>query len=522
MKRNKILARDNQYGKNKASLLPSYREEIEKDKWDVRKLGIPYNKTRGDYFLSFEKIPTIFRRVVKKYVTSRLIETDSIQWNTARQDVHRLNVFLGFYVELHPEQRDLRNMTRSDFICYVEYLRNNPMGGSSPSQHRNQPPTDYYIWSMIANVENYISYMQRFEWEEAPIKPSRSLIHQEDRPKLEKKKISEYEYVDDNIWEQIISKLSELDSQYVPIVILMEATGFHLIDILNLKLDCLQERKDGYWIVSERNKIKSIPITEEIYNMVQAQQMFIKERFTSEQNSEKYLFLKYKGKCKDRGKPYLQPSLLRQLNAFAEKHQINDGKGNTFRFGSITFRHRFGVKKINDGASILDVQKLLSNVTPEMAVIYAKIHDHNLQVQLDHSYELGAVRLDPLTGEVIPTQIYDQAYENNVDIDWLKRNLGETRLEQGYCIKSPRTHCQYLSQSLEQPCMIFKCSSFYIDSTFIPYYEEQIQILQKQIEEGRQQGRSRYVEILQGKLDKYIEIEEGFNKASKQREKDIG
>ncbi|MEK4510802.1 recombinase XerD [Paenibacillus anaericanus] len=522
MKRNKILARDNQYGKNKEVLLPNYRDELVKDKWDVRKLGIPYNKTRGDHFLSFEKIPFSFRDSVKKYVTTRLIEMDSIQWNTARQDVHRLNVFLGFYAKLHPDQNDLRNMTRSDFISYVDYLRNNPMGGSSPSQYRNQPPTNYYIWSMVANVENYITYMQRFDWDEAPLKPSRSLIFQEDRPKLEKKKITEYEYVDDHIWEQITDKLPDLDSQYLPIVILMEATGFHLIDILNLRLNCLQIREDGYWIVSERNKIKYIPISEEIYNMVKAQQIFIRDRFPYEQNSEQYLFLKYKGKFKDRGKPYLQPSILRQLNFFAEKHRITDQKGKVFRFGSLTFRHRYGVKKINDGATILDVQKLLSNVTPEMAVIYAKIHDHNLQVQWDYSNELGAVRLDPLTGEVIQTQIYDQAYENNVDIDWLKRNLGETKLEQGYCIKSPRTHCQYLSQTLEQPCMVFKCSSFYIDSTFLPYYIEQIQTLQKQIEEGKQQGRSRYVEILQGKLDKYIEIREAFIKIPKLREEHIG
>lgn len=155
-----------------------------------------------------------------------------------------------------------------------------------------------------------------------------------------------------------------------------------------------------------------------------------------------------------------------------------------------------------------------------MAVIYAKIHDHNLQVIWEHSHEYGAVRLDPITGEVIQTKILDQAYENNVDIDWLKRNLTEIRLEQGYCIKSPRTHCQFLSQTHEQPCIMFKCSSFYIDSSFLPYYDQQISMINQQIEEGSMHGRSRLVEILKGKLEKFVEIREKINTQSKVEQSD--
>lgn len=130
-----------------------------------------------------------------------------------------------------------------------------------------------------------------------------------------------------------------------PIVILLEATGFHLVDLLTLKLDCLQKRDDGYWIVSERDKIKSVPISEDIYSMVKAQKIFIHEKFSEEENPEHFLFLRYKGKMKDRGRTYLQPSLIRQLNIFAEQQQIIDLNGKIFRFGASPFRHRFGIKK---------------------------------------------------------------------------------------------------------------------------------------------------------------------------------
>lgn len=74
MKRSKILARENRYGKNKENLHPNYENELKKDKWDVRNLGIPYNKTRGDYYLSFEKIPVNFRPLVKSMSLRELLK----------------------------------------------------------------------------------------------------------------------------------------------------------------------------------------------------------------------------------------------------------------------------------------------------------------------------------------------------------------------------------------------------------------------------------------------------------------
>ncbi len=53
-----------------------------------------------------------------------------------------------------------------------------------------------------------------------------------------------------HIWNQIVDNISSLDPQYVPIIMLMEATGFHLIDILTLKFDCLSFGEDGVWIES--------------------------------------------------------------------------------------------------------------------------------------------------------------------------------------------------------------------------------------------------------------------------------
>ncbi|WP_145939550.1 hypothetical protein [Paenibacillus glacialis] len=43
------------------------------------------------------------------------------------------------------------------------------------------------------------------------------------------------DYVSDYVWAQIVDNLNLIEKQYLPILLLMEATGFRLIDILSLK-----------------------------------------------------------------------------------------------------------------------------------------------------------------------------------------------------------------------------------------------------------------------------------------------
>lgn len=54
--------------------------------------------------------------------------------------------------------------------------------------------------------------MQRYDWKEAPIKPVRSLIYQEDRPKLPIKKENEFNYMSDFVWDQINENISKIES----------------------------------------------------------------------------------------------------------------------------------------------------------------------------------------------------------------------------------------------------------------------------------------------------------------------
>ncbi|GAB6989922.1 tyrosine-type recombinase/integrase [Paenibacillus pini] len=506
MKKNKILSIENQYGKNRLNLQVDFLKELEKDKWDVRSLGIPYNQHRADYSISFEHIPSNYRNMVKSYVQQRVIERDSITWQTAKQDVLGITNFFSFLNIAHPEWTDLTELTRGDIDSYYSYLKSNPMGGSSPSQYRGQDPTNSYICTKIASLETFLYYMQRYDWKEAPTKPVRSLIYQEDRPKLPVKKENQFSFMSDFVWDQINENISKIDSQYVPIVMLMERTGLHLVEILSLLVDCLKSGPDGNWLISERTRMKQIPISQEIADLIKNQQQFINEMFPNEMNPNKLLFLRYKGKTKFRGQPYNQQSMIRQLKTFAIQNNIKDENGNVFNFCSLSFRHRFGVKQIMNGMTIVDLQKVTGHVTPVMPVMYAKINDFTIQNHFEKITSFNGVYLHPISGHPENTTMSEQAYKNQVPLDWLKRNMNEIRLEQGYCVKSPRTHCQYLNQASEPPCIIFKCLSFYVDQTFSDYYDTEIEKMENVVNEALKQGKHRYSELVKAKMDKFVEI----------------
>lgn len=326
----------------------------------------------------------------------------------------------------------------------------------------------------------------------------------------------------DFVWDQINEHISKMDPQYIPIVILMERTGLQLVEILSLELDCLKSGLDGNWLISQRTRVKQIPISDEIADLIKKQQQLINSMFPNEENPNNFLFLRYKGKINFRGKPYNQQSIIRQLKFFAIENNIKDENGSVFNFSSISFRHRFGIKQIMNGMTIVDVQKLTGHVTPVMPVMYAKINDYTIQNDFEKISSLKGVHLHPITGSPENASLPEQAYKNQVHLDWLKRNLNEVRLEQGYCIKSPRIHCQYLNQAAEPPCIIFKCSSFYVDQTFAEYYDAEIERMENSINEAQKQGKNRYSELIKAKLDKFIEIRNKLNSREDRYDVNLG
>lgn len=490
------------------------REETEKDIWDVNKLNIDFNEAASTKQLSFRDIPNHAKKTVKRYIKECLIINQTLNWGSVRNHLPAIKRFFIFLSEHHPEWDNIKKLSRDDILEYLSFLHSTPMGGDSKNKASfiGIKPSRHHVYTSMQYVKRYIAYLQKFDWAEAPITPENKLFFPEDFPKLSWTREKEsVKYIPDEVWEQVINNIDKLPSKYIPILLILEASGFRISDVLSLKIDCLLEQEDGYWLVGDQIKVKyrshKVPISDEVARVIKSQQKLVKENATKETNPNNYLFPVLVG-LRVR-KPVSANSLSWNLNKFAEELGITDKRGDLFYFNNHAFRHRYGVNLINNGMKLLHVQKLMAHATPEMTLVYAKIHDGTLRREWEKTRDLRAIRLDE-EGTLVSADLNEQAKENGLELEWIRHNLDSIRLDHGFCVKSPKLNCDFLSQTLEPPCIKNNCRSFHVDQTFKTYYEEQVAKMESDIEVYQKSGRTRSIEIIQPKLIRYREILDGL------------
>ncbi|SFM02693.1 Site-specific recombinase XerD [Gracilibacillus orientalis] len=480
------------------------RPEHEKDRWNIERLGIPYNMSRRDKFISFENIKQPFRELVKKYIYQNLLVQQSITHATAQNILKKMYLFFDYIVDEYPLWNDLNALTRKDIEGFLFYVRNTDMGGRSHA--KNRTPSNRHILESISNVKRLIEHMQDYEWREAPTIPVHMLIYPDDYPKRKHKIYEDHiKHVPDYVWEQVQENLHKLDSEIARIVILMEASGFRISDVCQLQIDCLLYKHDGWWLVGDQQKVNMeehiVPISEEIVSIVKLQREVIEPNSTNENNPNHFLFPVLKGKNK--GKAFSQRRVKNALNRLASDCHILDRNGSVFHFKNHAFRHRYGMNLLNNGMSILHVQKLMAHTGPEMTLTYARILDSTLRKEWEKVQ--NAIRIDN-EGGIVQADLSEQAEENGLELEWIRHNMDSIRLDHGFCIKSPKLSCDFLEQTLEPPCIKNNCRSFHVDSTFLDYYNDQILKMETDIEIYDKTGRTRSVELIQPKLKKFKEI----------------
>lgn len=480
------------------------RKETEKDRWDIRKLGIEYNRTNSLFYIDFRQTPTTFKEMVKRYIEHRMISIQNLKEGSALHYVYALNRFFRLIEQLHPTWRDLNQLNRDDIISFLTLLREEKIGSVRQGKRRS---TDEFVNKTIIMIETFLSDIQRYEWDEAPNISVSHLIYPEDKPRRSRVNHDKIKYIPDVVWQQLLDHIHELPPEYIPIVLLFEATGFRGSDVLSLKLDCLQKRDDGWWISGDQRKVKvfdhRVPVSDEIASVVKAQIEMVKQKSINGANPDQYLFVRFSGKRVNQ--PITTHNFKATLNRLAKRVPILDKDGSVYHFRNHAFRHRYGVNLINNGMPLLHVQKLMAHASPEMTLVYAKIHDTTLREQWEQARQKSAVRLNT-QGEIIEADIEMQAQENGLELEWIRHNLDSIRLDHGMCVKSPKISCDYLNQTLEPPCIKNNCRSFHVDTTFLPYYESQITQMERDIEVYKTSGRTRSIEIIEPKLKRYKEL----------------
>lgn len=464
------------------------RPEFDKDVWDFRRIrGTRYPKTDSKYRLSFTGIPAEFRDLTKRFIRAHLA-TRSFAF--CQFYVLKLACFFEFIRRIEPSWKDLKPLSRDHIERFLARLASEPWKGRIPSVR--------YRCDMWLVLRGFLEYIQCAGYPEAPIAPVAMLVRREDRPHLPQRSDSSIRFIPQEVLAQLEEHLCHLTPKHcIPVVVLLRATGWRISDILNLKLDtCLVRKPTGWWIRGDISKSAvlghEVPISDEVAAVVQAAKELAEKHSTPENNPQRYLFVRLTGARK--GLPYHVRSVESVLNRFARKFNIVDAEGKPFHFRNHAFRHTKGVELINNGMSILHVQKWMAHASPTMTLTYARILDTTLRSEWERAFANGAVQITP-TGTTRRVSLQDMLDENEIEWEWIRHNLDAVRLPNGYCFKSHRATCH--AQLV--PC--YTCRSFCTTVAFLPQLEREASETQEIIARGKAQGMLHWVSKNEQKLE---------------------
>ena len=468
--------------------------ELTKDIWDVRNLsGVYYAKHQCSYLINFTQIPLPFRSLVKRY-----IQFTMAQQRSQRECVRRVlyvRRFLDFYISRYPAAEDFQRLCRADIENYLLYLK------TGVNSH-GKPNSALLIWEAVNHFKYFLDYLERISSPEGPSVPVGKLVWREDGGSQPQHKYAEDKYIPETVLHQLEQQMHKLPPKYLPIVIILRASGWRIGDVLNLRYDtCLERSSSGWWLrgdILKTNVINhKVPISEEVAAIVSAQCELIKNTFSEQDNPQRYLFPSTQERRK--GRPIYDGTVQDALNQFAVTNEIKDDNETIFHFKNHAFRHTKAVELINAGMSLVHVQKWLAHLTPEMTLAYAKILDSTRRKEWEQAFAKGAVRID-VQGQ--PKVVSTEQLGNEQEIEWehIRHNLDAVRLPNGYCLKPRKANCP----TQDTPC--YTCRHFCTTPDFLPQFEREEREMRELIELGEKAGSDIWVERNTQKLNRVLPV----------------
>ncbi len=476
---------------------PSDQDPVEaeqaKDIWDVRNLpGVRYCVHKCNHLLNFTTIPTSYRATVKRYF--RFLLTP-YSWSECQGRLASVRLFLDFYTPLHPSSCDFQNLSRADIETYLLHLK-------TRINARGKPTSALQIWRAINTLKYFLEYLEQTDSPEAPSISVRKLLWSSDGGKFPQSSRSGIKYIPEGVLQQLEQHMHNLPPTYLPVVILLRASGWRISDVLTLRYDtCLERSASGFWRCGDIMKTQvlehKVPISDEIAALVSAHRELVKEKYPEQINPHRYLF---PATTKQRqGRPLYEKPIRDALNRLAVTKAIQDEQGMTFHFATHAFRHTKAVELINNGMSLLHVQKWLAHLTPEMTLVYAKLLDSTMRKEWEQVFAKGAVRIDV---EGRPKVVATEQLGTEQEIEWehIRHNLDAVRLADGYCFKPKKANCP----TQDSPC--YTCRHFCTTPDFLPQFEKQERELHELIELGERAGSEIWVQRNTQKLNRVLPV----------------
>lgn len=459
------------------NLSPSERTLIEytKDSWNADNLvGIRYPDTSSDRWIHFEKVPERFRPLAKQWCQFLLAR---FSFTNCRQRMHDLQFFLNWLLEGNPTTTTFADITAEQIDAYINYCK------ITPNAFGRERSADQ-IWRQVHVVRAFLEYL---ELNTHPLRTKEPV----------QKVVGAHHLV--ITWP---IHYSHGQIKYIPLAIVLRATGWRISDVLLLRMEtCLEQTDKGWWVCGDITKTQvlghRVPITKEVADVIEAQRAWVKQEYPLE-NPKGYLFPALYGARRKQGKPPTTRGINIAFQRLARQYEIKGEDGNIFWFHTHAFRHTKAVELLNNGMSLIMVQQWMAHVSPEMTLIYAKILDDTMHKQWEQTVKQGAVCMGPEGGKpqrVEGRKVLDVLNSNALDVERVREHRIAVKLPIGNCCKTPKIICRFV----ELPC--FNCPAYVLTPDDLPALEAYAEQIRQRIEIGKKAGHIHWVEANQKLLE---------------------
>lgn len=477
--------------------------EFAKDRWDARNIpGLRYAPHTGNYYIRFTNIPEVFRPLVKEYVKIQLATGRAAK--TLDETAYYLGHFFTFFLKLYPDASTLHDLTEQDIDTFIMTLR-------TKLNRRGSKITERQIGDYVLRVEGLLRHLERCQSPVKPHKPAACIIWPHHYPLHFSSSPQQVKYIPQTVLTQLDAHLQYLLPVYIPVVILLRASGWRISDVLSLKRDtCLEQQDDQFWLVGDIQKTRvlghKIPITKEVAAVILTQIEWVKQQYTAEDNPKGWLFpaLKKQNHSQNqrylRGEPLAAGGVNVALNHLSSTYQIRDEQGRIFHFKLHAFRHTKAVELINNGMSLVLVQHWMAHTSPEMTLIYAKILDETMREQWEKTLKHGIVQFNEGKPEYVPgKKMLTVLNEGNAfDPERVREHRANLKMPLGTCTKTPKLICKFT----ELPC--FHCPAYVLTPEDLPALETYEQQILERIEIGKLANNAYWIEVNQKNLDERV------------------
>ncbi len=449
------------------------RSEYDQDRWDLRR----YYESSGHWrqsVIDFSKIhqPWLYetaKRFIKYGISTGLAA------GTCCARLQSLVCFSRFlhnrYPVLQPVQ--LNRLVVLDFMGEL-------------ASHGTRKPLE-----VLCHLKQFLETSQREHW--LPL-PGNSLIIDEDLPKPPKPLPR---YIPERVLQQLEQHVTQLPSMYFRMALVLRETGRRISEICTLKTDCLRQDAAGdWWLFYYQHKMKkehSIPLWDPaVVTAIQTQRSIVLEERGPECS---YLFPS--SRYLNQHLPVKGETFIRKLRWLAHTFDIRDETGRIWHFQTHQFRHTVATKMINTGVPQHIVQQFLGHESPEMTSRYAFIHDRTLKQEFR---KIQKTIVDVTGKAVSPYQIVAELAQgqegNDVDAQWLKRNILAQALPNGLCaLPVIQGKCPYGANK----CL--SCVHFRTDERYLDHHQEHLERTSRLVAWASEQPENRRAqEILKENL----------------------